>query len=121
MQDYSKVAARWWVEKILEVAPAEALWGKFDVSKALTVSQFIANVSDYNQKEIFVDGLAKKIERYLKKHGRLEIAYPGGIIYPDDEFYCEDGDIVMKVPENKVEVWPGDGPSRIIYHKDKPQ
>lgn len=61
MQDYSTIAARWWVEQILEIIPSEAFWGKFDAMKALAISQFIDNIVN-RQKEMYINSLAKKLK-----------------------------------------------------------
>lgn len=116
MQDnsYSMVAAKWWVEKIIEILPAEAFWGKIDVEKSLNISRFIDSVSD-GKKEIYINSLAKKIASHIKEHSSLVITYPYGIKQPGDWFnhysFC------MKVTNEKVEVWDEDGKSEIIYKK----
>ena len=113
---YSMVAAKWWVEKILEVLPAEAFWGEFSVEKALNINKFIDSISD-EKKEIYINSLAKKIESHIKKHFRLIITYPQGIVYP--------GNLIgghkfrMEVDEEKVKVSYGDNKSEIIYQKQK--
>lgn len=115
---YSMVAAKWWVEKILEILPAEAFWGKFDATEVLNNIEVVNRVSGEN-KEICIRGLAKRIENYMRFASRLTIAYPGGILNPGAYPSKDEGYVSMRVTETEVKVWSEDGKCKTIYKKEE--
>ncbi len=120
MQDnsYSMVAAKWWVEKVLEILPAEAFWGKFNATEALNNVEVVNRVSGEN-KEICIRALAKRIENYVNYKSFLAITYPYGIKANIEEFRSFQGYVRMYVTDKEVEVWDENGEYELIYKKEE--
>ena len=120
MQDnsYSMVAAKWWVEKILEILPAEAFWGKFNATEALNINKFVNSINDGN-KEVYIRGLAKRIENHVNHYSGLTITYPDGITENLAEFRSAKSYVRMYVTDKEVEVWDENGEYELIYKKEE--
>ena len=57
----------------------------------------------------------------MEDENKLQIAYPSGVIDSGDYIPGINRRVHMNVSKDKVEVWPGDGTSKILYSKDKSQ